>query len=66
MKVYELMKELSELPSGAEVRFNALMTLEKFSESEMADNEYGEDGRILSFDIKEVSEECCNVVTLYN
>ena len=66
MKVYELMKELSGLSAGAEVRFHALMTLDEFSKSEVADNEYGEDERILNFDIKEVSEECCNIVTLYN
>ena len=62
MKVYELMKNLSSLPSGARVEFRALVSLEDVSRSEM--NEEGD--YLMNFEIQEVSSVNDTLVALFN
>ena len=64
MKVYEVMKELSKAPAGAEVEVSKLMTLIEFTESEIVDDIEGEDNYRISGNI---TSACVNTdyVTLY-
>lgn len=66
MKVYELIKELSQLPAGADVEFRTLMTLVDFSQAPVADtDETGRDLYLVSGNIYEVSAVNDHLVALY-
>lgn len=41
MKVYELMQQLSEMPAGATVKFNHLMSIEELTENGVETTEEG-------------------------
>ncbi len=39
MKVFELMKQLSVMPAGADIEFSTLMTVEEFLKGDRSDEE---------------------------
>jgi histidinol phosphatase-like PHP family hydrolase len=58
MKVYELMKELSDMPAGAEVKFHTLE--EKDNMEEYDDDTYEIDYEIKSVEFLDDSIQLCN------
>ena len=66
VKVYELMEKLSEMPSGANVRFRTLMTLQEFAECEVVDSEDGKDLYAVNRTVSEAELTCESVVTIYD
>lgn len=65
MRVYELMKELSKLPAGAEVEFATLMTVDEFTECEIVDEVEGKSNYRVKADIKQVMELNEERIVLY-
>ena len=61
MKVFELMNELSKLPSGAEVELRTLMSLEEFAEFH-DDGEYRE----VRLSIEEVQRANDKLIIIYH
>ena len=62
MKVYELMKELSEMPAGARVEIRTCIDTE-----EILTAERGDDGEyLIYFDIEDVDKANNKLVVLYN
>ena len=65
MRVYELMKELSKLPAGAEVEFAALMTVDEFTECEIVGEIDGKSNYRVKADIGQVMELNEGRIVLY-
>ena len=66
MKVYELMEKLSEMPSGADVRFRTLMTLKEFSDCEVVDFDDGKDLYAVNKMVAEAELTHDALVTIYD
>lgn len=66
MKVYELMEKLSEMPSGANVRFRTLMTLQEFSECEVVDSDDGRDCYAVNKTVSDAELTSEMLVTIYD
>ena len=66
MKVYELMEKLSEMPSGANIRFRTLMTLQEFSECEVVDSDDGRDLYAVNKTVSDVELTHDAMITIYD
>ena len=61
MKVFELMNHLSKLPSGAEIQFRTMMTLDEFAKLPE-----DEDCRCVSLSVEDVEGLNDRLVVIYH
>ena len=66
MKVYELMETLSQMPSGANIRFRTLMTLQDFSECAVVDSDDGRDLYAVDKPVSDAEITSETLVTIYD
>lgn len=66
MKVYELMEKLSQMPSGANIRFRTLMTLQEFAECGVVDSDEGRDCYAIDKAVSDAEMTCETLVTIYD
>lgn len=66
MKVFELMSSLSEMPSGAEVEFNALMPIEELIKGGVEMQLDGKDCYSLNKRIVDIEQPSESTVYLYS
>ena len=64
MKVYELMNKLSEMPSGAEVRFGHIISTDNFNEMELLGKDGENEIRSLAVNITTIGRDV-DVIYLY-
>ncbi len=66
MKVFELMSELSKMPSGAEVKFRTLMPIEELIKNGVETEIEGKDHYSLCKSVVEVEQSESGTVCLYS
>ena len=66
MKVYELMEKLSQMPSGANIRFRTLMTLQDFAECGVVDSDDGRDLYAVDRAVSDAEITSETLVTIYD